>query len=179
MDLANTDLFMEPSPNLYQSLVQTIATQQISGHSARAISKRFEQLYANGYPKPSDVTNTPDRLMRKAGLSIGKIRCIKDVSELIEDGVIPIDRFDDLPDEEIRSMLMQVKGIGRWTVDIFMMFGMARPDVMPAGDLGIRKGIQQFYSFLGMPSEDEVDEIARKWSPYRTAAAMYIWMAQR
>ena len=167
-----------PSADKYQAITKAIITQQLSGHSAGAISSRFKALYKTPYPRPDDVAKTPHSKLKKTGLSIRKAECIKDVSQMIVDGQISLEKAAEMPDEEIIKMLTQVRGIGRWTAEVFLMFGLGRMDVLPAGDLGLRKGIMKFYNLAEMPSEDMVREIAKAWSPYRTMATWYIWKAQ-
>lgn len=169
---------IRPSRNRYRSLVEAIITQQLSGHSAGAISKRFRALYDAPYPRPADVLGTPDSRLRETGLSVRKAECIKKISEMIEAGRIRLDRAGRMSDDEVTEMLTQVKGVGRWTAEIFLMFGLGRMDVLPAGDLGLRKGVMLFYGLPDMPSEDDVRRIAEGWRPYRTVATWYIWKAQ-
>lgn len=178
IDMVPTKFEIKPSRNRYRSLIESIITQQLSGHSAAAISTRFKGLYALRYPRPADVVNTPDSKLRESGLSWRKIECIKEISKKIDAHEIRLDRLNSMPDEEIIDTLVQVRGIGRWTAEIFMIFGLGRVDVLPVGDLGLRKGVKIFYSMSEMPSEDEVKEIAHGWSPYRTVATWYIWKAQ-
>lgn len=178
MDAVPEKFGMAPSRNRYASLVEAIVTQQLSGRSARAISGRFRKLYDAPYPKPADVLATPSPILRRAGLSVRKVECIKEISQMIEDGRIRLNKTGRMSDEEIKEMLIQVRGVGRWTVEIFLMFGLGRMDVLPVGDLGLRKGVRRFYNLPKMPSEDEVERIGKRWRPYRTVATWYIWKAQ-
>jgi len=178
MDRVSARFDIRPSRNRYRALVGAIITQQLSGRSAGAISGRFAAMYDAPYPRPADVVATPDSRLRKVGLSVRKIECIKEISRMIEDGRIRLDRAGRMTDDHIKAALTEVKGVGRWTAEIFLMFGLGRPDVLPVGDLGLRKGVMLFYGLPGMPSEDEVEEIAQAWRPYRTIATWYIWKAQ-
>lgn len=160
--------------NPYRSLIDAIITQQLSGAAADSISEKFQKLYQR-YPKPADVLNTSDSKLRSAGLSKMKISYIKDLSEKIQSKELRISYLKDKSDEEVISHLTQVKGIGRWTAEMFLIFSLGRPDVLPVGDLGLRKGIQRLYSMPDLPEKDEIEQIAEKWRPYRTVATWYIW----
>ena len=160
--------------NPYRSLIDAIITQQLSGAAADSISKRFQKLYQR-YPKPIDVINTSDSKLRSAGLSKMKVTYIKDLSEKIQSKELKINSLKDKSDEEIISHLTQVKGIGRWTAEMFLIFSLGRLDVLPVGDLGLKKGIQRLYSMPDLPEKEEIEEIGRKWRPYRTVATWYIW----
>lgn len=160
--------------NPYRSLIDAIITQQLSGAAADSISKKFQKLY-HGYPKPIDVINTSDSKLRSAGLSKMKVTYIKNLSEKIQSKELRINSLKDKLDEEIISHLTQVKGIGRWTAEMFLIFSLGRLDVLPVGDLGLKKGIQRLYSMPTLPEKEEIEEIADKWRPYRTVATWYIW----
>ena len=160
--------------NPYRSLIDAIITQQLSGAAADSISKRFQKLYQR-YPKPIDVINTSDSKLRSAGLSKMKVTYIKDLSEKIQSKELKINSLKDKSDEVIISHLSQVKGIGRWTAEMFLIFSLGRLDVLPVGDLGLKKGIQRLYSMPDLPEKEEIEEIGRKWRPYRTVATWYIW----
>lgn len=160
--------------NPYRSLIDAIITQQLSGAAAASISKKFQKLYQR-YPRPIDVITTSDSKLRSAGLSKMKVAYIKDLSEKIQSKKLRINSLKDRSDEEIITHLMQVKGIGRWTAEMFLIFSLGRPDVLPVGDLGLKKGMQRLYSMLDLPEKEEIEEIAEKWRPYRTVATWYIW----
>ncbi|MBM2851523.1 MAG: DNA-3-methyladenine glycosylase 2 family protein [Candidatus Nitrosotenuis sp.] len=160
--------------NPYRSLIDAIITQQLSGAAAASISKKFQKLYQR-YPRPIDVITTSDSKLRSAGLSKMKVAYIKDLSEKIQSKKLRINSLKDRSDEEIITHLTQVKGIGRWTAEMFLIFSLGRLDVLPVGDLGLKKGIQRLYSMLDLPEKEEIEEIAEKWRPYRTVATWYIW----
>lgn len=160
--------------NPYKSLIDAIITQQLSGAAADSISKKFQKLYQR-YPKPADVINTSDSKLRSVGLSKMKVTYIKDLSEKIQSKELRISSLKDRSDEEVVSHLTQVKGVGRWTAEMFLIFSLGRLDVLPVGDLGLKKGIQRLYSMHELPEKDEIEEIAEKWRPYRTVATWYIW----
>jgi len=160
--------------NPYKSLIDAIITQQLSGAAADSISKKFQKLYQR-YPKPINVLNTSNSKLRSAGLSKMKVTYIKDLSEKIQSKELRISSLKDRSDEEVIAHLTQVKGIGRWTAEMFLIFSLGRLDVLPVGDLGLRKGIQRLYSMPELPEKDKIEEIAERWRPYRTVATWYIW----
>ncbi len=160
--------------NPYRSLINAIITQQLSGAAADSISKKFQKLY-QAYPKPIDVINTPDSKLRSAGLSQMKVAYIKDLSEKIQSKELRIRSLKDKSDEDAISHLTQVKGIGRWTAEMFLIFSLGRLDVLPVGDLGLKKGMQRLYCMPNLPEKEEIERIAEKWRPYRTVATWYIW----
>ena len=178
MKSVSIEFDIKPSRNRYRSIIEAIITQQLSGSSAGAISKRFRSMYDKPYPRPSDVAATPHARLKATGLSVRKAYCIREISQMIDSGQIPLDKTCRMQDDQIMQMLTEVKGIGRWTVEIFLMFGLGRPDVLPVGDLGLRKGVKIFYGLSEMPSEDQVEKIAEAWRPYRSIATWYIWKAQ-
>lgn len=161
--------------NYYQSLVESIITQQLAGAAAKAILGRFCSLYDVRFPKPMDVINTPASKLRKTGLSRMKIQYIKELSKAIESKKLKTRSFSRLSDEEVVVQLTQIKGIGRWTAEMFLIFSLGRMDVLPVGDLGLRKGIQIYNSSSELPNATEIEKIAEKWRPYRTVATWYLW----
>ncbi|AJZ76018.1 DNA-3-methyladenine glycosylase family protein [Candidatus Nitrosotenuis cloacae] len=160
--------------NPYQSLVEAIITQQLSGKAADSISTRFRAIYGR-FPKPADVMETSDAKLRKAGLSYMKVSYIKDLSKKVESKEIRLAYMKNLTDEEIIVQLTQVKGIGRWTAEMFLIFSLGRLDVLPVGDLGLKKGIQKLYSLEELPEKEQMERIAEKWKPYRSVATWYLW----
>lgn len=160
--------------NPYQSLVEAIITQQLSGKAADSISTRFRAIYGR-FPKPADVMETSNAKLRKAGLSYMKVSYIKDLSKKVESKEIRLTYMKNLTDEEIIVQLTQVKGIGRWTAEMFLIFSLGRLDVLPVGDLGLKKGIQKLYSLEELPEKEQMERIAEKWKPYRSVATWYLW----
>jgi len=161
--------------NYFESLIEAIITQQLAGSAAKAISKRFRGLYGKKFPKPADVLKTSDSKLRKTGLSGMKVKYIKDLSENIESKKLKLRSLSKLSDDEIVEQLTQVKGIGRWTAEMFLIFSLGRMDVLPVGDLGLKKGVQLLNSSTKLPTPDEIEELAEKWRPYRTVATWYLW----
>lgn len=170
--VGNYNLTLTKNP--YKSLVEAIITQQLSGKAADSISKRFRGIYGR-FPKPADVLKTPDSKLRKAGLSGMKVKYIKDLSKRIESKELKLNYLKNLEDEQIIAELTLVKGIGRWTAEMFLIFSLGRQDVLPVGDLGLRKGVQRLHSLPDLPEKEKIEKIAQKWRPYRTAATWYLW----
>lgn len=163
--------------NPYESLVEAIITQQLSAKAADSISTKFRAIYGK-FPKPSDVMETSDAKLRKAGLSYMKVSYIKNLSKKVESKEIRLSYMKNLSDEEIIVQLTQVKGIGRWTAEMFLIFSLGRLDVLPVGDLGLRKGIKNLYSLEELPEKEQIERIAEKWRPYRSVATWYLWRSQ-
>lgn len=162
--------------NPYHSLVRTIIYQQLSGKAAGTIKQRFLDLYPDvRHPKPEDVLKTSDHKLRSVGLSTQKVAYIKDLSEKFIDGHITSQTLKKMTDDEVRSHLIQIKGIGDWTVDMFLMFTLGRPDVLPTGDLGIQKGFQRLFNLKKLPEPKKMITLAKLWEPYRTVASWYVW----
>jgi len=161
--------------NRYRSLVEAIVAQQLSGSAAESILKRFRKLYKLNFPRPIEVIQTSDKKLRKVGLSKMKVIYIKELSKKIESRHLNMRNFSSIEDEQIIEHLTNVKGIGRWTAEMFLIFSMGRLDVLPVGDLGLKKGIQLMYSLNELPTEEQIIRIAESWRPYRTVATWYIW----
>lgn len=165
-----------PEQNYFEALVRAIIFQQLSGKAAGTILKRFLNLFeVKRFPSPKEVLSIDLTNLRSAGLSGQKIRYLRDLSEKWEQIQSKLENSESMTDEEIRSALLKVKGIGPWTVDMFLMFTLNRPDVFPALDLGIRKGFRQLQGDTHLPSPETVGQAAEKWRPYRTVAAWYLW----
>ena len=165
--------------NKYESLVQAIITQQLSGKASGAITSRFKAMYGGAFPTPADVLSTPEVDLRASGLSRSKVAYIKGVSKLVESGSLDLDALEGMPDDDVVSRLMEVRGIGRWTAEMFLIFTLGRLDVLPVDDLGLRKGIKEAYSLRDLPTGAEARRIAERWRPYRTIATWYLWKFQR
>jgi DNA-3-methyladenine glycosylase II len=169
----------EKHTNYYHELVDSIISQQLSVKAARAIGERFKQLFAGAMPTPEQLLQVDVEELRAVGLSRPKARYIHDLARKIIDGEIRFDTLDAMSNQEIIDELTKVKGIGEWTVHMFLMFCMARLDVLPIGDLGIRNGIQKLYGFDGVPTPEEVSIVAEKqnWRPYESVASWYVWQS--
>ncbi len=168
------DYNVKITKNRYQSLVQAIIAQQLSGSAAESILKKFRKLYKSKFPKPIEVIKTPDSKLRLAGLSKMKVSYIKDLSKKIEKNQLNMRKISTQNDEYVIEQLTSVRGIGRWTAEMFLIFSLGRLDVLPVGDLGLKKGIQLIYSLKELPKEKEIEQMAESWKPYRKFATWYI-----
>jgi 3-methyladenine DNA glycosylase/8-oxoguanine DNA glycosylase len=163
----------------FQSLTHAIIHQQLNSNAAGTILERFKLLFPDDeFPTPGQVTKTSVDRLRTAGLSRPKAAYIIDLAKRCKAGLIPsVSDCDQLNDEEIIAVLTEIKGIGRWTVEMFLMFNLGRPDVLPVGDLGVRKGFQVAYRKRSMPTLEQLAKHGLRWSPHRTSAARYLWRA--
>lgn len=156
-------------------LIRAIVYQQLSGKAASTIHGRFEALYGGRPPTPHELLATPDEKLRAVGLSGAKTAYLKDLAARTVAGTLPVDRLQDLDDAALTEALTSVKGIGKWTAQMFLMFRLGRPNVLPDLDLGVRKAIQQVYGLREMPTPQEVQARGAPWSPYASYAAWYLW----
>jgi DNA-3-methyladenine glycosylase II len=159
----------------YGALVRAIVGQQLSTKAAVAIYGRLAGLYGERTPSPRELLETGPEALRGVGLSRAKVTFLRDLAEHVEDGELDLEHLADLPDEEVVAQLTQVKGLGPWTVDMFLIFHLGRPDVLPVGDLGIRKAVQVAYGLAELPDAAEITRIAEAWRPWRTLASLYLW----
>jgi DNA-3-methyladenine glycosylase II len=159
----------------FEALARSIVYQQLSGKAAATIHSRVLGLYPRRRLRPEAVLATPDATLRAAGLSGQKLSYLKDLAQHVLDGTVPLARLDRLSDDEIIERLVQVKGVGRWTVQMFMMFRLGRPDVLPDLDLGVQNAIWRAYDLPKRPTPREVMEIGAPWRPYATYASWYLW----
>lgn len=158
----------------FAALVATIVGQQLSGKAASSIFARLQSHV--GEIEPTRLTATKPSDLRSCGLSSAKCETIRGVAQACCNG-LDFRRLRRMDDEELRSALLAMKGIGPWTVEMFMMFALGRPDVMSAGDLGLRKGLRNVYQLSDLPRPDECCEMFERWRPWRTAASWYLWRA--
>src|SRR5919197_4696660 len=132
-------------------------------------------LFDGRVPKPRDLIDADPEAIRAAGLSRPKIAYLRDLAERVEDRELDLSRLPELSDVEVREQLTAVKGLGRWTADMFLMFHLGRPDVLPVGDLGIRRAVERLYGLKEIPDAAELERIAGPWRPHRTLACLYLW----
>jgi DNA-3-methyladenine glycosylase II len=158
----------------FTALVHAIVSQQLSTKAAATISRRFDALFG-GTPTPAAVAAVPDTELRAVGLSGQKLAYMRDLCARIGDGTLPLASLDALPDDEVVEALTKVKGIGRWTAEMFLMFRLHRPDVLPVGDLGIVKAVQRAYRLRKAPDPRRLTRIGEPWRPYRSIACWYLW----
>ncbi len=159
----------------FQSLVESIIYQQLSGKAANAIYNRFINYYNNKQITPTLILNSPNDNLKKVGLSNRKIDYLKDLALHVYDGRINLEELPKMNDDEIINKLVNVKGIGRWTSEMFLIFSLGRHDILPVTDLGVRKAIQKVYSLSELPKANIMIEIAKPWRPYRSIATWYLW----
>jgi DNA-3-methyladenine glycosylase II len=175
--------FPEPSfekhTNYYHELVDSIISQQLSVHAARAIEGRFKGLFDGNFPSPEEILTKDIEELRAVGFSRPKARYVQDLAQKIIDGEVQFDTIDNLSNDEIIAELTKVKGIGVWTVHMFLMFCMGRLDVLPTGDLGIRNAVTRAYGFDHVVTPEEITELAEKnnWRPYESVASWYLWQS--
>jgi DNA-3-methyladenine glycosylase II len=160
--------------NPFKALTRAIVGQQLSAKAAATIFSRFEGLY-DAFPTPAQVLATPDERLRAVGLSPQKLGYLRDLCRRIEAGELPLDVLERMEDEAVIETLTQVKGVGRWTAEMFLIFRLQRPDVLPLGDLGIAKAVQRAYKLRKAPSPDRLTRIGEAWRPYRSVACWYLW----
>ena len=158
----------------FKALVQAIISQQLSTRAAATIFARFCALF-EGFPAPAQVAAMSDARLRSVGLSAQKVGYLRDLCRRIEDGSLPFDALEQMADDEVIAALTRVKGIGRWTAEMFLMFRLHRPDVFPIGDLGIVKAIQKAYRLRKVPTPDRLNRLGESWRPYRSIACWYLW----
>lgn len=159
---------------LFDELVESIVSQQLSIKASDAIYKRIIDLMPRKFLNPENLLKIKDENLRKAGLSFGKIKYLKDLSEKVKSGELNLKKLEVMENEEVIKELTQVKGIGKWTAEMFLMFALGRPDVFSHGDLGLKNAIKKIYGFDEYKIEI-AEEIVIKWSPYRTFAARILW----
>jgi DNA-3-methyladenine glycosylase II len=159
----------------YGVLVRSITGQQLSTKAAATIYGRLTELFGGQTPTPQQILDTDPEHLRSVGLSGAKAAYLRDLAEHIVDGELPVDTLAEMPDEEVYERLIAVKGLGRWTVDMFLIFHLGRKDVLPVGDLGIRKAMQIEYGLDQMPKPAEMERIADAWRPHRSLASLYLW----
>ena len=162
-----------------EALARAIVYQQLSGKAAATIYSRVKAIFPNGDAlDPQAILDTPDETLRAAGMSWAKIAALKDLASKTLDGTVPtLAKLKRMPDEEILSRIVQVRGIGPWSVEMLLMFRLGRPDVLPVSDLGVRKGFMLTYGRKEMPTPGDVLKHGERWRPYRSVASWYMWRA--
>jgi DNA-3-methyladenine glycosylase II len=158
----------------FQALVHAIVSQQLSTKAAATIAARVDGLL-DGRPTPARVGAVSDVQLRAAGLSGQKVGYLRDLCRRLEDGSVRLDALDGMTDEAVITSLTSVKGIGRWTAEMFLMFRLHRPDVLPVGDLGIVKAIKVAYGLRALPTPARMLRLGEAWRPYRSVACWYLW----
>ncbi|MDE2698375.1 MAG: DNA-3-methyladenine glycosylase 2 family protein [Gemmatimonadota bacterium] len=164
--------------NPFDALLRSIIYQQLSGKAAAAIHKRVRVLFSGGNINPNQVLAMDDQVLRNAGMSRAKVVAVNDLAQKTIDGLIPPgSRLREMSDADIVENLTQVRGIGEWTVQMFLMFQLGRPDVLPTKDLGVRKGFMLTYGLDELPAEKDMMVYCERWRPYRSVGSWYMWRA--
>ena len=159
----------------YEAIVGSIIFQQLAGSAARAILNRFKELYDGRLPSPKEYLSTTENRLRKVGLSPQKISYIRDLAERLLDGRLDLKSLEKLSDEEAMRELDAVRGIGRWTAEMFLIFKLGRTDVLPVDDLGLRKAAKRAYRLRKLPSRKKFEQLATNWHPYSSISTLYLW----
>ena len=168
-----------PSPDPYAAIVRSVFHQQLAGAAANAIMRRTFAIFGDpeGTPDPTDFLRAGDDALRAAGLSRQKISYLRDLAQHVVDGRLPFDAVGAMTDAEVIEHLTAVRGIGEWSAHMFLMFHLGRPDVLPTGDLGVRKGMQATYRLRKEPDVKRATKIGAPWAPYRSVGSWYMWRA--
>jgi DNA-3-methyladenine glycosylase II len=159
----------------YGALVRSIVGQQLSTAAARTIYERVTEIFGGRTPTPRELLEIDPELLRAAGLSRAKVAYLRDLAEHVEDGELDLQSLPELDDAEVTAQLTAIKGLGPWTVDMFLIFHLGRPDVLPVGDLGIRRAVQVQYGLKELPEAADLEQIAEPWRPWRSLACLYLW----
>jgi DNA-3-methyladenine glycosylase II len=159
----------------YGALVRTIVGQQLSTKAARTIYARLVALFGDNPPTPAELIAAEAVDLRAAGLSRQKIGYLRDLARRVHDGELELDILHELSDEEVAARITAVKGLGQWSADMFLIFHLRGPDVLPVGDLGIRRAVEKAYGLPALPEADHLRTIAEPWRPHRTLASLYLW----
>lgn len=168
-------IFLLPSTTYFEDLVESIVQQQLSEKAGDTIWSRFQRLFPEGTLTSGKVLLLPDEKIRSVGISWSKVKYIKCLAQAVVDKTLLLEKLPQLDDEEVIMELTKVKGIGRWTAEMFLMFTLGRPDVFSHGDLGLRNAIKKLYGFKKDPSWKTVERLSNKWKPYRTYACRILW----
>jgi DNA-3-methyladenine glycosylase II len=168
---------LQPRGDPYRALLQSILYQQLAGSAARAIEKRLLAPWRGRYPKPADLLAARPRDLRQAGLSRQKIAALRAVAEAFDSRRLDNRKLRRMDDEAVIEAVTQVRGIGVWTAHMLLMFSLGRPDVLPVGDYGVRKGAMLLYELDELPKPGTLEALAEPWRPWRSVAAWYLWRA--
>ena len=165
-------------PDGFAALARSIIAQQISTKAAASIHARLLQALGRRGLRPGALLALSDEELRGVGLSASKARSLRDLAEKVHTRAVPMGRLPEMTDEEVIAALIPVRGIGRWTAQMFLMFSLGRPDVLPVDDLGLRAGVRQVYGMPALPERAALTELAEPWRPYRSVATWYFWRSR-
>ncbi|MDE1925528.1 MAG: DNA-3-methyladenine glycosylase 2 family protein [Patescibacteria group bacterium] len=163
------------TPGVFQALLRSIVYQQLSGHAARAIHARLIDSFEKGKPTPEKLLKIPAKKLRAAGLSMQKIEYVRDLARKCIDGTIDPRHFPQMKSKEIIEHLTAVKGVGVWTAHMVLIFTLGRPDILPTGDLGIKKGFQSVFGLQELPTPKQMEKLAMPWRGHESIASWYLW----
>jgi DNA-3-methyladenine glycosylase II len=162
-------------PDAYEAIARAIVGQQLSTKAAASIWGKLQDVFGGRTPEPADLLAADESTLRGAGLSNAKVGFLRDLASRIEQGELDLARLSELPDEDVVAALIEIHGVGRWTAEMFLIFHLGRPDVVSAGDLGIRRAVQVAYELDELPAPADLERIAEPWRPHRTLACLYLW----
>ena len=169
---------LRPDPDGFAILVRAIVSQLISTKAAETIGRRLREALGGAGLAPAALLALPEEALRGAGLSGGKARAVRDLAERVHSGALPLDRLPDMTDDEVIAALLPVRGIGRWTAQMFLIFSLGRLDVLAVDDLGLRAGARDQYGLEELPDRVRLTELAEPWRPYRSVATWYLWRSR-
>jgi DNA-3-methyladenine glycosylase II len=159
----------------YGALLRSIVGQQLSTKAARSIYGRLVELFGGKTPTPQELLDADPEVVRAVGLSHAKVKYIRSLAEHVTSGQLDLERLPELGDEEVMREVTAVKGLGEWTGHMFLIFHLGREDVLPVGDLGIRRAVERAYGFEELPGREELERLGERWAPYRSLASLYLW----
>jgi DNA-3-methyladenine glycosylase II len=162
-------------PDPFEAVARAIVGQQLSTKAARSIWEKLLSQFGGETLTPEALLRKRPQTLRKAGLSNAKVEFLRDLASRVKDGRLDFKRIKDLPDEDVIADLIEVKGVGQWTAEMFLMFHLGREDVVSVGDLGIRRAVQIAYEMKDLPGPEELEKLAEEWRPHRTLACLYLW----
>lgn len=168
-------LRVERSGTHFAAVARSIVYQQLSGKAAGTIHGRFEDLFGGRSPEPAELLKVKQPKLRAVGLSERKAEYLLGLAKDVKTGRVPLQHVDDMPDHEVIETLTAVRGVGEWTAQMFLMFRLGRPDVLPTLDLAVQTAVKRLYGLRAHPKPDRVAKIGAKWAPYRTVASWYLW----
>lgn len=160
--------------NLFEDIIESIINQQLSGKAAATIFGRFKKLFGNKFPTPEQILKVYEEDIRSCGISYSKIKYIKGFCEALIKKELDLDNLQNLADEDVIIELTKIKGIGRWTAEMILIFSLKRPDVFSIGDLGLRKAVSKLYE-IDREDKSRIEKISKKWSPHRSLASWFLW----
>ena len=159
----------------YGALLRSIVGQQLSTKAARSIYTRLTDQFDGRAPTPQELLDADPEVVRSAGLSRPKVSYLRSLAEHVVSGELELDRLHELSDEDVTLEVTAVKGLGRWTADMFLIFHLGRPDILPVGDLGVRRAVERAYGLESLPDAETLERLGERWRPYRSLASLYLW----